>query len=346
MIKQLEKTIGNFCLAVTRIDCLNTEEEYEAVMQRAQWLMTGRGNAAKVLCAESRYFPIICAEKYATLNGFDLYLSKIFDEFDIRNRILISADMLNMISMESDLEHLVDSTINKVYAKHLERFENIKKEIREKVDHEVLEIQLDANLVEDKLQKIDELEERLKLYITEENWTLDYIKMTKQITELFFADKFFKLKRTHKSVQIISVRQLIEAVFANLSFPNYKFIRIKATSGEKNSMTAIGAGIGTMVAPGLGTVIGGSIGAFIGGWDKGRINESVPNTMKYVSSVVVPIIKLRFRRAVSEGIAYGWNLSEEEEWNIQTGYESTLTQLRQVANSFQEFSEYNNWKCE
>ena len=101
-----------------------------------------------------------------------------------------------------------------------------------------------------------------------------------------------------------------------------------------------------MVAPGLGTVIGGSIGAFIGGWDKGRINESVPNTMKYVSSVVVPIIKLRFRRAVSEGIAYGWNLSEEEEWNIQTGYESTLTQLRQVANSFQEFSEYNNWKCE
>ena len=346
LIKELEKTIGNFCLAVTRIDCLNTEEEYEAVIQRAQWLMAGRGNAAKVLCAESRYFPIICAEKYAALNGFDLYLSKIFDESDIRNRILISADMLNMISMESDLEHLVDSTINKVYAKHLERFENIKKEIREKVDHEVLEIQLDANLVEDKLQKIDELEERLKLYITEENWTLDYIKMTKQITELFFADKFFKLKRTHKSVQIISARQLIEAVFANLSFPNYKFIRIKATSGEKNSMTAIGAGIGTIVAPGLGTVIGGSIGAFIGSWDKGRINESVPNTMKYVSSVVVPIIKLRFRRAVSEGIAYGWNLSEEEEWNIQTGYESTLTQLRQVANSFQEFSEYNNWKCE
>lgn len=114
LITELESIAGNFCMVVTRMDCLNTEEDVEEIGRKADWLMRGRGNLAMLPNATGKYFTVVCAGKHVMLDGFDRYLKKILYNNEKRNIIRGSTDMLGMISIVADLSGLSDETAHAI----------------------------------------------------------------------------------------------------------------------------------------------------------------------------------------------------------------------------------------
>lgn len=114
LITELESASGNFCMVVTRMDCLNTEEDVGDIRQKAAWLMQGRGNLAMLPKATGRYFSAICAGKHNVLDGFDTYLKDIFDSPGKRQKIRNSADMLGMVSVAADLSKVSDEAAQEI----------------------------------------------------------------------------------------------------------------------------------------------------------------------------------------------------------------------------------------
>lgn len=103
LINELESAAGNFCMAVTRTDCLNTEEDKADIRKKAQWLMQGRGNLAMLHDATGKCFHVACIGAYVTLDGFDKYLGDILNDQNCRDSIRNSTDMLSMVSVVADL---------------------------------------------------------------------------------------------------------------------------------------------------------------------------------------------------------------------------------------------------
>lgn len=114
LITELESAAGNFCMAVTRMDCLNTEEDVSDIRKKASWLMQGRGNLAMLPKATGKYFLISCTEKKATLGGFDVYLKNILVSAGEKDAVRNSTDMLSMISVVADLSALSDETVHEI----------------------------------------------------------------------------------------------------------------------------------------------------------------------------------------------------------------------------------------
>lgn len=114
LITELESAAGNFCMVVTRMDCLNTEEDAADVKRRASWLMQGRGNLAMLPKSTGKYFLATCVGKYTTLDGFDRYLKNILSNPETRMAIRNSTDMLSMISVVADLSSLSDEVAHEI----------------------------------------------------------------------------------------------------------------------------------------------------------------------------------------------------------------------------------------
>ena len=50
-------------MAVTRVDCLNTEEEFDDIKRKALWLMQGSGNLSKISDVNGNIFFVAGAGK-------------------------------------------------------------------------------------------------------------------------------------------------------------------------------------------------------------------------------------------------------------------------------------------
>lgn len=110
LITELESAAGNFCMAVTRMDCLNTDEDAQDVRKKAAWLMQGRGNLAMLPKSTGKFFPIWNNALKSDLSGFDTYLADILNSAEHKSLIRNSTDMLSMISLVADLSPLSDET--------------------------------------------------------------------------------------------------------------------------------------------------------------------------------------------------------------------------------------------
>lgn len=110
LITELESAAGNFCMAVTRMDCLNTDEDAQDIRKKAAWLMQGRGNLAMMPKSTGRFFLIWNKDLKSDLSGFDTYLANILNSAERKALIRNSTDMLSMISLVADLSPLSDET--------------------------------------------------------------------------------------------------------------------------------------------------------------------------------------------------------------------------------------------
>lgn len=114
LIAELEREAGNFCMVLTRTDCLNSMDELEDVKRKAQWLMHGRGNLAMLPDATGKCFHISCSSRFFTLDGFDTYLMGILENRGYKHKIRSSTDTLNMVSIVADLSYLCDKIAHEI----------------------------------------------------------------------------------------------------------------------------------------------------------------------------------------------------------------------------------------
>lgn len=90
-LDELRDSHGNFCLVVNRIDCLNTDEEFEDILHTARRLMSGRGNAAHPDRPGYAFFTVATGE-LKTLNGLDRYIHDLACSPEERARVMRSTN--------------------------------------------------------------------------------------------------------------------------------------------------------------------------------------------------------------------------------------------------------------
>ena len=88
LLQDLDSLLGHYALVVTRMDNLNTQEDWENVMAQANRLMRNRGDDAAIFPGEPCYvFPVAAAGAMQNIRSFDGYLRAILSDGDIRSRI-------------------------------------------------------------------------------------------------------------------------------------------------------------------------------------------------------------------------------------------------------------------
>lgn len=93
LVQELEELIGHFCLVVTRMDNLNTTEDCNAVIDRANKLMAHKGNAASVfISGQSFVFPVVAVGTYKHTDEFEHYFKAILDDEVMKDRIQAVSD--------------------------------------------------------------------------------------------------------------------------------------------------------------------------------------------------------------------------------------------------------------
>lgn len=76
-LEELNRSVGNFCMVVNRMDCLNTDEDYQLIKEYAEKLMYDRGNAAAPSYKKGKCFLTVSCGSYTNLNEFDKHIESI-----------------------------------------------------------------------------------------------------------------------------------------------------------------------------------------------------------------------------------------------------------------------------
>lgn len=93
LLRELDELLGHYSLVVTRMDNLNTQEDWEAVLEQANRLMRFKGNAASVFPGEPCYvFPVAAAGAMKNIQSFAGYWKAIVNDEEIRARIRAVTD--------------------------------------------------------------------------------------------------------------------------------------------------------------------------------------------------------------------------------------------------------------
>jgi len=84
-IDELAESIGNFCIAINRMDNLNTKEDIRQVEAKARWLMEKKGVAEG--SGQGRFFLTVSSGRQIQVQDIKDYLRRIFAHMRRRKRI-------------------------------------------------------------------------------------------------------------------------------------------------------------------------------------------------------------------------------------------------------------------
>lgn len=93
LLQELDAMMGHFSLVVTRMDNLNTREDWDAVVSQANRLMQHKGNDASVFGWDQPFvFPVITVGTQKHTADFESYFRAILADEEIKRRIRASSD--------------------------------------------------------------------------------------------------------------------------------------------------------------------------------------------------------------------------------------------------------------
>ena len=93
LIQSLDSLYGNFCLAITRADNLNTKRERCDIIEKGRILVSNKGNAAGAFCKDKRrFFLIDNSEESGDVSEVKEYLNSILDNDGFRELIQTVTD--------------------------------------------------------------------------------------------------------------------------------------------------------------------------------------------------------------------------------------------------------------
>lgn len=342
--RRLHKQLGgNLVYAVNRTNLLNSLERIKEVETLSDSFF---GSMDYPLNGMGKYYVMCSAPGMIELDGFDVWIKELVKPGNIRflNQLRHAAvrGWTGEVKEEIRLsafkfsERLTQET-NALEKEHRRIIEDKGHKVKKEADSQALSIRSDMSTAEEKLVNLSGLEEEIRKCMSGYVWQDSYARQTKEATKRFFHARFSQLKRGCKSAQAISGPGFIDNTFSTLSFPEPKFTPIKATGGEIIGGAGIGAVIGSLFLPVVGTAVGAAIGGYIGGGDNGLTNDSVPNTMNYIRSTVVPAVRQSFRSAASSAAKREQQSANEKLKSMKSGLEETLEQLRQSKDMLHKF---------
>lgn len=110
LLQELDDLLGHFCLVVTRMDNLNTQEDYDAVLGQANRLMLHKGNDASVFASESSLvFPVVTCGMLKNTERFETYFQTLLADDDMKQRIQSSSDSKCLTLCLQEIQSVFDN---------------------------------------------------------------------------------------------------------------------------------------------------------------------------------------------------------------------------------------------
>lgn len=151
-LQELKQTHGNYCMVVNRMDCLNTDEDFENVKRTAGRLMLGCGIAAHPEQNQGKFFLTIAAGVYATLNGLDEHMKTLLSDDQERVKIRHSTNQCFTAYHKEKLLALIkeERTAYGIELKRLHQKDDARREKAE-IEQKVNRMKLDQKIEKAKL---------------------------------------------------------------------------------------------------------------------------------------------------------------------------------------------------
>lgn len=315
------------------VNCTNRLNSIESVHQVENLANNFFGSMDYSIPDMGKYYMVCSAPKMIELDGFDQWLKK----FVYKNNLT----MLNEVRKNTGVGQI--NTCRKDFVakaewyserieQQIEFLKNKHEEIIRKKQQENIRI-VQAEVKEFDKKVIDMANElsntssnlREKIQICKNDGT-DYESKTKTETQNYFIESYKAKIGNYGNYFEKNDVGFLKQAFNGITFPGVHTKAVAATTGEKSGWAIAGGIIGSIIAPGIGTAIGTAIGAAIGSADT-TVDDSVYNTMSFIESSVVPLIKTAINEKIS---ATRKKIKDKKNQACNSGLEDLIAQTESV----------------
>lgn len=333
---------GNLVFAVNRTNLLNSIERIREVEDLAKVFFGSMEYPQEGL---GKYYIMCSAPGMIDLDGFDTWIESLSAarKLSFLNALRHQAASGQIKSVKEEIRTdagkcstQISRALSQLNLKHSRIKEEKASQIKRDGDKEAQKIRDDINAAEKDMTGISGLSGIFEKLTTNENWKDTYSRETKKACREYFAQAIAGISWKHASLKAINSTKLINNVFQTLSFPDSKSISVKATGGEVTGWAAAGTAIGALLGGPIGAAVGAAIGAGIGGSDSTKDN-SVPNTMDYVKSTVIPALQQGFRSAALDAAKEKKKSADGEAKKVKSGLEPSIEALEKEKKLLEEF---------
>lgn len=152
-LEELNRSVGNFCMVVNRMDCLNTDEDYQLIEEYAKKLMYNRGNAASPNYKKGKCFLTVSCGRYKNLNGFAEYIGSVLSSRQQMGRIRRTTSERYISFLREQLRRDLDNAYESIQNEHQKLLEKSEAEKRKADTHYSLQKQSLENRIQTALSK-------------------------------------------------------------------------------------------------------------------------------------------------------------------------------------------------
>lgn len=139
-LEETDRCTGNFCMVVSRMDHLNTEQDRQDVAKKAESLMKDRGNAAGIMGCTGRFFLTSMEPHRRDLGGFGRYIFAILRSAQAKALIRRSTDDVCVASCTDELKLLLDAHLEQL----ISSYELLEEENRQEIEEAEQEAEMES----------------------------------------------------------------------------------------------------------------------------------------------------------------------------------------------------------
>lgn len=321
---------GNLVYAV---NCTNRLNSMESVNQVEQLAKNFFGSMSYSMSGMGKYYMISSAPKMIELDGFDKWIQEFVSG---NNLSLLNKARRNTGNGQAALyreefsaevhqyAQEIDQQIYSLTQKHDEIVRRMKQANMQSAQKEADEFRrrvtdLDSNFADTTAGLREKIQEC-------KNKGTDYAGNTKAATQEYFIERYKSTIGNYGNYFSKDDIHFIRQAFEVVSFPGMHTKAVKATAGEKVGWGGIGAAIGGFLGGPLGAIIGAAIGGYIGNADT-TTDDSVDNTMSFIRSTVVPLMKNAMNDRIS---VVTKNIKNKGNQSCNSGLETILSETKSV----------------
>ena len=328
---------------VYAINCTNRLNSIDGVNQVEKLANDFFGAFHYSIPGMGNYYMICSAPKMIELDGFDKWLRYFVRKSNLfmLNRVRHNTGNGKISAYKSELSDEVQQYIEQIEQQIVILNEKHEEIIRQKQREAVQAAQKEVDAFHSKtinlLNEFADISFGLRNKIQEcKDTGLDYKNKTKSVTKEYFIKRYKTVVGNLGDYFLKDDVQFIDNAFQTLSFPDEHQVNVKATGGETAGWAGAGGFIGLLVGGPIGAVVGATLGGKIGAADTIE-DDSVDNTMKFISNTVAPLMKKAINDKKS---VVSKNIKNKDNSKCSSGLEEIIVQTYEIQKKLNEYYEF------
>ena len=320
------------------VNCTNRLNSIESVHQVETLANNFFGAMNYSMPDMGKYYMVCSAPKMIELDGLDQWLKKFVYKKNVTllNEVRRNTGIGQVNVCRKDFAAKAKQYSEKI-GQQMEFLNNKHEEIiRRKQQENIRIVQAEveafdkkvADMANDLSNTSPKLREKIQ---TCKNNGTDYESKTKTETQNYFIESYKARIDNYGGYFEKNDVGFIKQAFNGITFPGVHTKAVAATSGETVGGASICGIVGALVGAAIGLApVGAAIGAAVGGAigsSNTTVDDSVDNTMSFIESSVVPLIKTAINEKIS---ATRKKIKDKKNQSCNSGLEDVIAQTESV----------------